>query len=73
MESKFRERLRVLRKEEGLTQKKLAEYIGTSDDCIFYWETGRSEPGINDIIKLANFFQVSTDYLLGVSDRYDIL
>lgn len=67
--NKFAQRLKDLRTDEkGLTQKKLAEIINTTDDCIFFWEKGRSEPSIDDIIALANYFDVSTDYLLGRSD-----
>lgn len=67
---KFSERLKELRIEEGLSQKQLATAIGTTDDCIFFWEKGRSEPSISDIILLAKYFSVTTDYLLGVSDNY---
>ena len=68
--NKFAQRLKELRNDEkGLTQKKLAEIIHTTDDCIFFWEKGRSEPSIDDIIALANYFDVSIDYLLGRSDK----
>lgn len=68
--NKFAQRLKELRTDEkGLTQKKLAEIISTTDDCIFFWEKGRSEPSIDDIIALANYFDVSADYLLGRSDK----
>ena len=61
----FRIRLKELRTERGLTQKKLAERLDTTDDCIFFWEKGRSEPSIDEILKLAAFFDVTADYLLG--------
>ena len=61
----FRIRLKELRTERGLTQKKLAERLDTTDDCIFLWEKGRSEPSIDESLKLAAFFDVTTDYLLG--------
>ena len=68
--NKFSERLKDLRtSEKGLTQKKLALIINSTDDCIFFWEKGRSEPSIDDIIALANYFDVSIDYLLGRSDN----
>lgn len=51
-----------------MTQKKLAEVVGTTDDCIFFWEKGRAEPSIEEIIRLADIFEVSTDYLLGRDD-----
>ena len=64
----FQERLKELRKEDGITQKTLAEAIGTTCDCIGFWEHGRSEPSIEFIIALAKYFGVTTDYLLGVAD-----
>lgn len=48
----------------------LAEAIGTTCDCIGFWEHGRSEPSIEFIIALAKYFGVTTDYLLGVADSY---
>lgn len=60
----FPERLKELRKLEGCTQKDLALQIRRTEDCIHDWEKGRSEPSIEDIIALASFFSVSTDYLL---------
>lgn len=66
----FPERLKELRLEEGLSQKQLAAAIETTDDCIYFWEKGRSEPSIADIILIAKYFCVTTDYLLGVSDTY---
>lgn len=67
---KFQKRLKELRKEDGITQKTLAEAIGTTCDCIGFWEHGRSEPSIEFIIALAKYFGVTTDYLLGVADSY---
>ncbi len=51
--------------ENKMTQKQLAQKIGTTDDCIYFWEKGRSEPCIAEIIAIADLFGVSTDYLLG--------
>lgn len=39
-------------------------------DCIGFWEHGRSEPSITEIIALAKYFGVTTDYLLGIADSY---
>ena len=61
----FCQRLRELRMENKMTQKQLAQKIGTTDDCIYFWEKGRSEPCIAEIIAIADLFGVSTDYLLG--------
>lgn len=64
----FRERLKELRTERGWTQKTLAQKLNVTDDCVFFWEKGRSEPSIQQILDLADLFGVTTDYLLGKSD-----
>ena len=64
----FAVRLKELRTERKMTQKQLASVLNTTDDCIFFWEKSRSEPNIDEIIKIAEFFDVTTDYLLGVKD-----
>lgn len=61
-------KIKELRLEKGLTQKQLAEKIGTTDDCIYSWENERSEPSCDFICVLCDFFEVSADYLLGRSD-----
>ena len=64
----FRDRLIKLRKELNLTQEELAQKIGYTRTAISAWEIGRNEPSNTDTIKLAEYFGVSTDYLLGKSD-----
>ena len=66
--NKFKDILRDLRKEKSLTQNQLAKNMRVSEDCIHFWEKGRSEPSIEDLINLANFFNVTIDYLVGRSD-----
>lgn len=61
----FKSILKELRVSEGLTQKDLAEFLQVSYTTYASYEQGRSEPNIDTIIKLAGFFKVSTDYLLG--------
>ena len=68
---KFKERLKALRKELNLTQKEFAEKIGYTRTAVSAWEIGRNEPSNNDTIKLAEYFGVTTDYLLGKSDLRD--
>lgn len=65
----FRDRLIKLRKELNLTQEELAKKIGYTRTAISAWEIGRNEPSNTDTIKLAEYFGVSTDYLLGKSDN----
>ncbi len=61
----FAERLLELRTEQNLSQAKLAKAIGVSFSVICYWETNKSEPTAPNLIKLADFFNTSVDYLLG--------
>ena len=64
----FAERLRDLRLEKGLSMKQLAQIINTTDATISYWENNINEPKISYLKAIATFFQVSTDYLLGLED-----
>lgn len=64
----FTQRLKELRKERGLTQKQLAEVLETADDSIFSWEKGRSQPSIETLQKICNYFNVSADYLIGLKN-----
>jgi len=59
------ERIKELRQESNLSQSALAKIIGVSQKAIDYWERGVNEPKASYIIKMADFFDVSTDYLLG--------
>lgn len=61
----FAERLIEQRKEKGLSQASLAKQIGVSFAIVCYWETDKSEPTAPNLVKLADFFNVSVDYLLG--------
>ncbi|MCF8002418.1 MAG: helix-turn-helix domain-containing protein [Halanaerobiales bacterium] len=65
----FSKRLKYLRKESDLYQKELAEKIGVSRTTITQYENGAREPNYEILKKLANFFEVSTDYLLGNTDQ----
>lgn len=66
--STFSIRLRELRTERKLSMKQLAQQINTTDGMISNWENGIHEPKITYLIRLAKFFNVSTDYLLGLED-----
>lgn len=57
-------KLKELRLEAELSQKELADKFGTTQRNISNWEAGNNEPDIEMIIKIAKFFDVSTDYLL---------
>ncbi|MDR3215887.1 MAG: helix-turn-helix domain-containing protein [Clostridiaceae bacterium] len=57
-----------LRKEAKLSQAQIAKALGVSFSIVCYWETDKSEPSIVNLVKIAKFFNVSADYLLGLSD-----
>lgn len=59
------ESIKELRLERGLSQAALAKSIGVSQKAIDYWERGVNEPKATYIVLLADFFGVTTDYLLG--------
>ncbi len=62
-------RLREIRKAKGISQIKLAMELNTTQNTISRYETGEREPGIAELIRLADFFGVSVDYLLGLTDN----
>lgn len=64
----FIDNLKQLRWENNLTQKELAEKVGISKSSIGFYENGDRIPDINTLSALADFFNVSTDYLLGRTD-----
>ena len=69
----FGQRLKSLRKQRNLTQKQLAELIGTQNSIISFYEVGDRIPSPEIIVKLARTLHVSSDYLLGLEKKcYDI-
>ena len=62
-------RLRELRKAQGISQLKLAMDLNTNQNTISRYETGEREPGITELITLADYFDVSVDYLLKRTDN----
>lgn len=61
----LKERLVKLRTDEGLSQYELAKVLGLSRGQISNYELGTRQPDYETLVKLADFFNVSTDYLLG--------
>lgn len=61
----FSERLQYLRKSRNMSQPELAAIINVSDRSISAWERGITSPNTEIVIKLADYFNVSADYLLG--------
>lgn len=66
---KMNNRLISMRKEKGLSREELSNKLGVSYSTIAKYESGSREPDIEMIGKIANLFDVTTDYLLGRSDQ----
>lgn len=64
------DRLAELRKDKGLLQKELADLLGVSVQAIGTYERGKHDPDIKLLQKMAEFFDVSADYLLELTDEY---
>lgn len=64
----FRERLLEQRKLYGYTQRQMAEKLNVSQPSYVRYENGTSEPTQENLVKLADLFDVSVDYLLGRKD-----
>ncbi len=62
-------RLKEIRKAKGISQLKLAIEMNTNQNTISRYETGEREPGLTELIKLADYFDVSVDYLLERTDN----
>lgn len=66
--------LKNMRLEKGLSQQKLADYIGISQQSVYKYENDISEPDITTLKKLADFFETSIDFLTdntNISKKYD--
>ena len=61
--------LRELRQEKGILQNELAQKIGYSQASVSDWENEVKQPTADTLIAVARFFDVSTDYLLGLEDE----
>ena len=67
--SLFSERIRALREDRDLNQTDIAEILGTNQRKISRLETGDCEPNIEDIKNYCIYFNISADFLLGLSDK----
>lgn len=65
----FNERLRTLRKSRGISQVDLAKNLGVTKQSISNWENDNIQPSIEMLVKIALFFNVTSDYLLSIDDR----
>ena len=60
----FEERLNRLRKERGMSQEELAEIVGVSRQAVQKWESGASQPNMENLVAISAYFGVTLDYLL---------
>lgn len=65
----FYERIKELRNSLGINQVEFGKRIGVTKQCISNWESGYIQPSIDMLRRIAETFSVSTDYLLGLSDK----
>ncbi|WP_251614843.1 helix-turn-helix domain-containing protein [Pumilibacter muris] len=68
MINQFSKRIRELRGEKNITQKELAVAVGVLERTVSYLEQGKRECDFDTLIQLAQYFNITTDYLLGIAD-----
>ena len=64
-ETEFQRRLRWLREKRRISRKVLSELCGLSPDAVRRYERGEAEPGMHSLKAMADFFEVTVDYLIG--------
>ena len=64
----FQDRLIEQRKINKLTQRQMADYLKIAQPSYIRYENGSAEPSLENLIKIADYFDVSVDYLLGRAD-----
>lgn len=60
--------IKELRLEEGISQRELGNRLNVCNQTVSFWESGQREPDLDTLLKIAKYFQVSTDFLLGNED-----
>jgi len=65
----FAEKIKMLREEKNLSQLQLANILQVNQTTVSTWELGKKLPDFPNIVKIAKFFDVTSDYLLGLSDN----
>ena len=66
------EQIRNLRVNKGLNQVELAKILGVTKQSVSNWENENIMPSIDMLVKISNYFSVSTDYLLGLSEKHSL-
>ena len=70
--SYYTRRIRDIREDNDLTQQQIAEILGTSQTMYARYERGANELPIRHLIRLAEYYRLSTDYLLGVEQKQNV-
>ena len=65
----FCERYKELKKEKGVTHQQIADYMGLQTRTVQYYTSGKLKPDYYGLLKLADFFEVSLDYLTGRTNK----
>jgi transcriptional regulator with XRE-family HTH domain len=65
----FRQRLQSLREKKRISRKVLSELCGLGSDAVRRYERGEVEPTLHSLVAIAEFFEVSVDYLVGRCDK----
>lgn len=66
------EQIKKLRMNKGMSQVQLADKLNVTKQSVSNWENEYIMPSVDMLIKIANFFNVSTDYLLGLSEKHTL-
>ena len=69
MATDFSRTLSLLRQERGISQRKAAAQLGISQALLSHYENGIREPGLAFVVKACDYYHVSADYLLGLTDE----
>lgn len=64
------ERIQELMASRGIKKTVFASAIGVSSGNVYDWQSGRSSPSVEKLVRIADYFDVSLDYLVGRDDRY---
>mgnify|MGYP004694649499 CR=1 FL=1 len=66
------DRIKELRQARHMTQVELAKALGLTKQCVSNWENDNVAPSVEMLVKIADYFCVSTDYLLGRDESYNL-
>lgn len=67
------DKIKTLRTARGINQIELAKSLGVTKQCVSNWENDNIQPSVEMLIKIASFFMVTTDYLLGLETERKLI